>query len=68
MTDCGILKLWWPQGAKQKKAENTRLKVRKKKNQDELNYNKKEREDETERTEKTAKRTKTVLKAAENIN
>lgn len=31
MTDCGILKLWWPQGAKQKKAENTRLKVMKKK-------------------------------------
>lgn len=28
MTDCGIL---WPQGAKQKKAENTRLKVMKKK-------------------------------------
>lgn len=31
MTDCGILKLWWPQGTKQKKAENTRLKVMKKK-------------------------------------
>lgn len=31
MTDCGILKLWWPQGAKQKKAENTRLKVMEKK-------------------------------------
>lgn len=31
MTDCGILKQWWPQGAKQKKAENTRLKVMKKK-------------------------------------
>lgn len=31
MTDCGILKLWWPQGAKQKKAENTRLKVMRKK-------------------------------------
>lgn len=29
---------------------------------------KKESKDETERTEKTAKRTKTVLKAAENIN
>lgn len=31
MTDCGILKQWWPQGAKQKKAENTRLKVMRKK-------------------------------------
>lgn len=31
MTDCGILKLCWPQGAKQKKAENTKLKVMKKK-------------------------------------
>lgn len=31
MTDCGILKLWWPQGAKQKKAENTKLKVMKEK-------------------------------------
>lgn len=31
MTDCGILKQWWPQGAKQKKAENTRLKVMEKK-------------------------------------
>lgn len=31
MTDCGILKQWWPQGTKQKKAENTRLKVMKKK-------------------------------------
>lgn len=32
MTDCGILKLWWPQGATQKnKAENTKLKVMKEK-------------------------------------
>lgn len=58
---------WSYGGPKVPNTENTRLKVMKKK-QDELNYNKKEREDETERTEKTAKRTKTVLKAAENIN
>lgn len=69
MTDCGILNLWWPQGAKQKnKAENTKHKVMKEKNKMSSTTIKKESKDETERTEKTAKRTKTVLKAAENIN